>query len=49
MTLFLFIFMTIVMQTAPPIIAIFMFICHMCVSIYPIQHAYVAHALRRAL
>ena len=48
MTLFLFICMTVVMHTAPPIITVFMFICHICVSVYPLQHAYVAHALRQA-
>lgn len=47
-TLFLFIFMSISLKTTPPLMAVFMFICHMCVSVYPLQHAYVAYALRRA-
>jgi len=48
MTLFLFIFMSIALQTVPPIMAVFMFICHICVSVYPLHHAYVAQALRQA-
>ena len=47
-TLFLFIFMSIALKTAPPIMAVFMFICHLCVSVYPLHHAYVAQALRQA-
>ena len=31
----------------PPLLVVFMFLCHLCVSIYPLQHASVAQALRQ--
>jgi hypothetical protein len=33
--------------SSPPLLILFMFLCHLCVSIYPLHHASVAQALRQ--
>ena len=49
MTLLLILFLSLALAPpqSPPILVVFMFLCHLCVSIYPLQHAHVAQALRR--
>jgi len=45
--LILFLSLALVPPHVPSLLVVFMFLCHLCVSIYPLQHAHVAQALRR--
>lgn len=45
--LILFMSLALVPPHFPPLLVVFMFLCHLCVSIYPLHHASVAQALRQ--
>ena len=45
--LILFLSLDLAPPSSPPLLVVFMFLCHLCVSIYPLHHAYVAQALRQ--
>ena len=47
MLLILFMSLALVPPHTPPLLVVFMFLCHLSVSIYPLQHAYLAQALRQ--